>query len=190
MNKGFTLVELMVALGVFGIIMLSGSNFVIQTLRNSKQAAIQSEVRQNSSIILQDIITQDRRDYCVHYESVSNTALLRFSDDPNGTKCASGSQTEYYQDQNGVITRVATDSAGTQLSFGILSSRNLAVLNCSSRGLACGQSNPALCLPGLLSTSNGGQTTVSIYSQQSPGQSSSENCAAVKLSNTVTPRIK
>lgn len=190
---GFTLVELMVTLGIFGVIMIAGSSFLIQTIRSSNQATIQNEVRQNASVILQDIIAQARRAYCVYYQSPSaNIALLRVSDDPNGTNCASGNQTEYYQDQNGVVTRAATDSGNIQTGFGILTSAKAVVLDCSAGGVACGA---ASCTKGLLVspsglTNNGTPVTLTIRAQQLPGQSRSDFCAAVKLSDTITPRVK
>jgi len=199
---GFTLVELVVTLGVFGIIMIVGSNFLIQTIKSANQAAIQNEVRQNASVILQDIVAQARQAYCVYYESPSpssppsNAALIRISDDPNGTKCASGNRVEYFQDQNGVITRTAYDSGGTQISSGVLTSVNSVVLDCTSGGLACGKALASDCAAGLVANSNGmtvtngGSTTLSIVAQQLPGQARADNCASIKLSDTITPRIK
>lgn len=192
-RRGFTLVELIVTLGIFGVVMIAGSNFLIQTIRNSNQATIQNEVRQNASIILQDIVAQARKAYCVYYESpTSPAALLRLSDDPNGTKCVSGNRTEYYQDQNGAITRVATDSGNVQTSFGVLTSGRAVVLDCSAGGLACGATS---CVAGLTVspgglTSNGTPVVIAVRAQQIPSQSRSDLCAAVELSNTITPRVK
>lgn len=192
-RQGFTLVELMVTLGIFGVIMIAGSSFLIQTIRSSNQATIQNEVRQNASVILQDIIAQVRKAYCVYYESpVPPAALLRLSDDSSGTKCTAGNRTEYYQDQNGVVTRAATDSGNIQTGFGILTSAKAVVLDCSAGGLACGATS---CLAGLTVTptgltNNGAPMTVTIRAQQLPGQARADYCAAVKLSDTITPRVK
>lgn len=189
---GFTLVELVVTLGIFGVIMIAGSNFLIQTIRSSNQATIQNEVRQNASLILQDIVVQARQTSCVYYESLVNTALLRFSDDSNGVQCATGNRVEYYQDQNGVITRSATDSGSNPLSFGVLTSEKAAVLDCSAGGLACGTTS---CLAGLTVTpagltNNGAPVTVTVRAQQLPGRDRADYCAAVKLSDTITSRAK
>lgn len=203
--RGFTLVELVVTLGVFGVIMIVGSNFLIQTIKNANQSSIQNEVRQNASVILQDIIAQARQAYCIYYESPSpsapqipNNAIIRISDDPNGDKCASGNRVEYYQNQNGVVTRVATDSGNTPPpSVALtLTSIKTAVLDCSSGSLACGQTVATDCVAGLVGSSNGdvvtngASATISIRAQQIPGQSRSDYCANVTLSDTITPRIK
>lgn len=191
-KKGFTLVELVVTLGVFGVIMIVGANFLIQMIRSAGQAAVQNEVRQNASVILQDIAAQIRQGSCAYYESPSppgvNNALLRLSDDPSGVKCATGNRVEYHQDRNGVVTRAATDSGGTALSFGALTSVNAAVLDCSASGLACGLVNAGDCAAGLTAVSSGIQTTVTVRAQQLPGQTRPDFCAAVKLADTVSFR--
>ena len=57
MKKGFTLVEMVVVIGLFGLLMVAGTEFLIQVIQNGNRAQMQSEVRQNASAIMQDIIS-------------------------------------------------------------------------------------------------------------------------------------
>lgn len=197
-KKGFTLVELVVTLGIFGVIMIVGSNFLIQTIKNANQAAVQNEIRQNASAILQDIVTQARQAYCIYYLAPtppSVASLIRISDDPNDGQCLRGNRVEYSQDQAGIVTRSTFDSLGTLLTTGQLTSGKIVVLNCSSGESACGVAS-GCSAPGLTMSStvnpavNGVPATISIRAQQVLGQTRSDYCAAVTLSDTITPRVK
>lgn len=199
-RPGFTLVELVLTLGIFGILMVAGSDFLIQTIRNANSSSIQNEVRQNASAVMLDVAAAVRQSYCVYYFPYASDAVLRLSDDPNADKCLSGNRVEYYQNQFGVVTRAATDSGGAPISFGVLNSANSAILNCSQSGSPCGLTDPTSCAPGLVVTSNGAilssaivngtQVTATISAQQIPGLSRRDFCAAIKLTDSITPRIK
>lgn len=60
-KKGFTLIELVVVLGIFGILMVAGTEFFIQVIKNSNQATMQNEVRQEANKIMQDITNEARK---------------------------------------------------------------------------------------------------------------------------------
>ena len=55
------MVELIVILAVFGVLMLAGTDFFIQVIHNSNRAAMENEVRQNASKIMQDITNEARK---------------------------------------------------------------------------------------------------------------------------------
>ncbi len=61
MKRGFTLIELVVVLGIFGILMVAGTEFFIQVIKNSNQATMQNEVRQEANKIMQDVTNEARK---------------------------------------------------------------------------------------------------------------------------------
>lgn len=61
MKRGFTLIELVVVLGIFGILMVAGTEFFIQVIKNGNQATMQNEVRQEANKIMQDVANEARK---------------------------------------------------------------------------------------------------------------------------------
>ncbi len=61
MKRGFTLVEIVVVLGIFGILMVVGTDFFVSTIQSSNRTTIQNEVRQNAQKIMQDMVSQIRQ---------------------------------------------------------------------------------------------------------------------------------
>lgn len=55
MKKGFTLIEILIVLILFGVLMIVGTDMFLNVLQNSNLATIQSDVRQNASNILSDV---------------------------------------------------------------------------------------------------------------------------------------
>lgn len=55
------MIEAIVVLGIFSVLLTAGANLLITTTRNSSRVAIQNEVRQEASKIMQDIITETRQ---------------------------------------------------------------------------------------------------------------------------------
>ncbi|MBI3559111.1 type II secretion system protein [Candidatus Gottesmanbacteria bacterium] len=70
-DAGFTLIELVVVLGIFGILMVAGTEFFIQVIKNSNQATMQNEVRQEANKIMQDIVNEARKPGAT-YTSLNN----------------------------------------------------------------------------------------------------------------------
>lgn len=190
--SGFTLVELIIALGVFGVLMVAGADFLVSVVQNSNRATIESEVRQNASKIMQDLVTEGRKYSCIYSVSPApTTALLRMSDNTISSLCAIGNRLEYYQDGNGTLTKVATNSAGSQTFFGTLNSRSAIVLNCQSPNSPCGSVN---CTAGLVTSPSGllpsnQALSLTLYVQQKFTLTRPDFCAATKASDTVVPRV-
>lgn len=59
-KKGFTLIEIMIVLAIFGVLMIAASDMLINVLQNSAKSVSQNEVRQNANKIMQDITSQIR----------------------------------------------------------------------------------------------------------------------------------
>lgn len=158
-NKGFTIVELVIVLGIFGILMVAGTDFLIQTIRNSNRSAIQNEVRQNASRVMQDIVTK-MRDASL-YSYTANTLTIT---NPNGTFT-------YNVDTNTGVLKLGTAT--------IISD---AVAVCGGACGSCGTSGLSL------SGTYPGPATISLTVQQAPRYAHTDFCAKVTLLETVTPR--
>ena len=168
MNRGFTLVELIITLGIFGLLMVVGTDLLIKTIQNGNRATIESEVRQNANSIMQDIAEEIRLAETVTTPEVpagsGNHDLVL--NNPMGSKRYHVNPTD------GVLTKDGT----------ILTSKSVAVLSCPS----CGSTS---CAGGMVSTVNPtGTVTVTLTVQQNLGVNRSDFCAKVVLTNTVTPR--
>ena len=65
MKKGFTLVELMVVLGVFGVITVVATRILLQIIQDSNKTTLQNELRQTAERIMSDVGSEIRRSGCV-----------------------------------------------------------------------------------------------------------------------------
>lgn len=172
----------MITMAILGVIMVGGSDFLIQTVRNANQATIENDVRENASLILQDVAAQIRQAKCVY----STATLLQISDDAVDATCSNGNTVTYSQDGNGVVTKSGV---------GVLNSANTAILDCSAGGTAACGGTGSSCQPGLVISPAGKvpddvPVTVSVWAQQLPGLVRSDFCASVKLSDSITLRTK
>ena len=77
---GFTLVELAVVVGLFGVLLLIGTDLLIQVINSSNKAAAEMELRQNMSVAMDTISRSVRKARCL---SVVNNGLTLnlYSDD-------------------------------------------------------------------------------------------------------------
>lgn len=194
-QRGFTLIELMMVIVVFGFILAASADLLVQVVQSNNRIAIENEVRQNGTKILQDIVSSGRKSQCLYFnQETSQTALLRMSDSTTDPTCSLGNRTEYYGAANGILRKSATSSAGVQISSGIVNSAMVVVLNCVAAGSACGS---LTCTSGLTVTGvdptthllpTGAAASVSLWLQQQPSMTRSDFCAAVQLSDSVAPR--
>lgn len=185
MNKGFTIIELLVVILLFGVLMVTSTSVFINVFQNSNRASVQNEVRQNAGKIMQDLSAEIRKASCVYvHTEPSPGAELRLSDSTIDPTCIVGNRVEYYQDSNGTLTKAATNSANNPVSFAGLSAQKVAVLNCSVNSGSCG----GACIPGLVITQSGNAYQVNLSVQQALGIIRSDYCAAVNLIDTIAPR--
>ncbi len=88
-RRGFTLLELMVAMGIFSVVMLIATDGFIVSLRTERQSANFSFINSNLSTVIEQMAKEIRtgRDFCT-----------------NGVSCASLSQLSFVNAYNETIT--------------------------------------------------------------------------------------
>lgn len=179
MKKAFTLVEIVVVLGLFGVLVLAGTEFVIQMVRANNQTIIQNEVRQNANRIMQLLTDSIRTASCVAWTNVGgNKTITTYSD----RDCA-GTPVDTYN------FNISSTPVGRILKNGSLiisdSVAACADLGCSQNCYTNGLTSPS---------SNGdsktsGTVPLSLTLQQTPRPDlRSDFCGRMTLSNTITPR--
>ncbi len=185
MNKGFTILERLIVIVLFGVLMVTATNVFISVCQNSNRASVQNEVRQNAGKIMQDLSAEIRKAQCVYvHPEPSPGAELRLSDGASDPTCIVGNRVEYYQDAKGVLTKAATDSANNPVSFASLTSQKVAVLSCTVNNGSCG----GVCNPGLVTVQTGNSYQINLSVQQALGVIRTDYCATVNLTDTITPR--
>ena len=65
MRRGFTLVEIMVVIGIFTILMSAGTTVILQVLQASRKAQVEAELHQNLSLAFETISRQVRKAGCI-----------------------------------------------------------------------------------------------------------------------------
>lgn len=75
MNKGYTLVELLIVLSVFGILLVAGTNLFMQVMLSANRVRVENEVRQNINIVLEEMVREVRRSVCLRVEG--NGTILK-----------------------------------------------------------------------------------------------------------------
>ncbi len=162
MTRGFTLIELLVAIGIFGILMVAGTDLLVKIIQNGNRAAMENEVRQNASLIMQDITAEVR--------SAATVTVLANNDLVVGSKI-------YHVDlATGVLTKNGT----------VLTSGRVAALSCTDcNNTTCihGLSGTAVHLFGTSRV-----VEIALAVQQNVSATRADFCAKVVLKNTVTLR--
>ncbi len=78
MKKGFTLVEILIVMVVFGGLMIVGTNLFFQVVMSANRATTETELRQNISLAMETITRSIRKASC--YTIPSQTVLNLYSD--------------------------------------------------------------------------------------------------------------
>ncbi|MDO8515418.1 MAG: type II secretion system protein [bacterium] len=73
MKKGFSLIELMVVIGIIGVLLTVGMNLFFQVVMSANKATTEADLRQNASLVMETISREVRKGSCL---SSSRTYLL------------------------------------------------------------------------------------------------------------------
>lgn len=82
-QKGFTLIELAVATGIFSVVCIAGIGILIGVMQSANRAMVQNELRQNASAAMETMIREIRKAKGVN---ITATSISTF---PNSI-CAAG----------------------------------------------------------------------------------------------------
>lgn len=186
MNKGFTIIEIVVVLGIFGILILVGTDFLISVIQNNNRSAIESEVRQNASKLLGEVSSSIRLAACVKWfpqplVPAGDITIQTYGD----TECTSSLIDEYkiFYDPSNRKNQGKMFKNNRQIS-----ANGVAVLDCTGAS-QCGTS----CVNGFSISATpmtNGSVTITMVVQATTSAVRSDFCAVTKLSDTVTPRIQ
>jgi len=179
MRKGFTLVEIIVVLGVFGILVLAGTEFIIQMVKNNNQTIIKNEVRQNAASVMRLLTDSIRNAACVKWSGTSDIVLTTYSD----TGCTAGQEKDIYTfnttTDNGRIYKGSFGNYVNLISDSVAACVGSAcATTCSTNGFSV-QGTSGSSLP----------VIISLTLQQTPRASlRSDFCGQIILTETVSPR--
>lgn len=209
MKTGFTLIEMLVIIGVFGVLLVAGSIFIVQMLSNINRTRVESEVRQNASEIFQAIQASIRSAACVKWESQPDHDYDATDSTPGDffLRTYSDSCVSLIDEYQFVVDRTPRqgDDGKTILNSGKvlrnhfgsgfrqISANSVAALNYSC-GTAC---NNGDCTAGLVVPTGGGVSgtnqpvTIQLAMQATTSAVRvADFCAVTKLSVTVAPRMQ
>ena len=174
-KKGFTIIELMVVIALFGVLITVLTPVVIQAIQGANRASIQNEVRQNAQKVFSDLGTEIRKASCLTYSSSGTTNTLSTYSDSG---CVNSVAT--YTSDGGAKTFTKTIGAFPPIN---LLSTQVAPVSCGVSGSSCGT---ASCTTnGFTVTGYDGSPIVGNYPnavkvtltvQQTPGQTRSDFC--------------
>lgn len=173
------MIELVIILGIFGVLLLAGTDFLIATIKNSNRSAMENEVRQNANRIMQDIEAEARKaDPAVGFGFVGGSGNLQIP-----TINVTPTRTVAYSvNASGIFTKTVT-LGGVVGSPTILNSDNVVVLKCTG----CPGSS---CTPGFIVSQPllTDPLSISITVQNSSLFTRSDFCAKVSLSDIIMAR--
>jgi len=186
-RTGFTLIEILVVLSLFGIIMMTLTTVMISIIKESNRSLVLNEVRQNAEKIMANIGSEVRSAGCMQFtRSAGVNTLSIFTD-----KSCSNLKVSYISGPGPSYTFNKANPATQNLI-----SSNVVVVNCGSGPNSCGN---APCINGFdvvqadgsLIPDGGttGSVKVTLSVQQTPkADLRNDFCGFVSLTNTFTPR--
>ncbi len=178
LKSGFTLIELTVVIGVFGILAVVAANFLLSTVATTNRTNIESDIRQNVTLIMTDITSEVRKAACVNFKTVGSNKVLTISSDSDDklVDCDVDTSVEFIVDSAGLVYKNGNK----------ISSQNIAF--CTTPNACDGNTD---CDPGL-SVSPVGTTDqavdITLSARQKKASKRQDSCAGITLSETVTPR--
>ncbi|MCL4397485.1 type II secretion system GspH family protein [Patescibacteria group bacterium] len=184
MRKGFTLIEIIVVIAVFGVLMLAGTSFLISVIRNANQVRIQNDVRQTASQIMEDIASEMRSATDVTFSSGLTQNVLTITN----TTIVPSRTVVYTAYNTGKLTK--TVNSGAPLDFtsdnnDTTSQSEAVVLDTSA--VSCDDSlHAAKGLQVVVGTNLA--TDITLTLQQATKYVTPDFCARIQLKNTLVPR--
>ncbi|MBI3887451.1 type II secretion system protein [Candidatus Microgenomates bacterium] len=181
-KSGFTLIEVMVVLAIFGILMIVAAEFFISVIKSSARATLQAETRQNAQQVMQKIIDDIRSSSSFSISNVPGPTL----NDLVITN-ATGTIT-YHVDSDGANPGPVGKIWSIYRNGSRINTDAVAILNCGGNGCGTSCSGPAVSGLSLVKNSNG-TLNISLVVQQRAGSGTSTTCAITTLSNSAQPRV-
>lgn len=184
-KNGFTLLEVMVVIGLFGVLVTILTTVVVQAIIGANRANITNDVRQNAQAIMSDIGSEVRKSSCVQIGSSGNTTQLMVYSDSGCTVL-----TATYTSNSTDKTFTKKPASSPEIS---LISSNVAALTCKASETSCSTTSCtdngltlSLVDGELVQSTNGVKVRLTV--QQVPGKSRSDFCGSITLEDTFTPR--
>ncbi len=168
-RAGFTLIELVVVIAIFGILAIVATNYLLSTVSTSNRISVENEVRQNAVLVLSEMSDEIRK-----ATSVCNITANGFKTSSSPT-CAAGNDISTFTITNGVVSKNGNP----------ISSDKVAFVDCNQSG--CSQDRTT-CAPGIAVTLNGKAYEIDITATQQNATTRVDSCAQVKLHDVVVPR--
>jgi prepilin-type N-terminal cleavage/methylation domain-containing protein len=110
-NKGFTLIELVVVIVIFGILLTVGTNVFFQVVMGANKASIEAELRQNASFVMENITRDVRKYSCILVPDEKTLYLF------DNTSCSLPVNLIYTINADGGVTRDSVVVSSPKVDF-------------------------------------------------------------------------
>jgi prepilin-type N-terminal cleavage/methylation domain-containing protein len=171
MKKGFSLIELMVVIGLAALLLMVTTNFLIFTIQRNNQATIENEVRNEANSLLDTLGKDIRNSSC---ECMTGNSISLYGS--SGCVCAGGGPTPY--------AVYSVDSAfSLTKNASKISSNAVKVQNCPVCSTTC---NPGFVISTPATFSR--VYAISLSLRQAADNPRSDFCGKVQVQQTFKPR--
>lgn len=184
-KSGFTLVEIVVVIAIFGFLLLAASAILVSVIQTSNRTSVSNQVRESASRILEKMAADVRNAQCVSYGTPGELVIY-------DSACVNALKT-YSVDATGVLT--VTDETQPPGVTTTLSPADVAVCadsnscpstSCSPVGLSV--ANTADPDPTYPANTTKRAVVITLAVRQNVTSTRSDFCAKTVLEDTVTPR--
>lgn len=172
-KSGFTLIELVVVMAIFGFLAVVATNFLLATVATNTRITIENEVRQNAQKIMQDMSSEIKKAACVYFDN--NTLTISDSSAAIGTNCSVVGNVVTFDFAGGVVTKNGKTISSDKVVF---------CTTTSTCGGSC--TGGIVVLPQREATS--GSVDITLNARQANPTTRIDSCAKITLTETVTPR--
>lgn len=176
-NRGFTLVEITVVLGILGILLVVGTGIFAQVLQTARRVQIQNEVRQNANYGIELIIREIRRAQCIN---ISGTTMTTYGDEG----CSSNQLSQFNLEETVAGNNVWHIKKDGQDLF----SETVTAYKCTECGNTASCSGVGLEFDPSSGNITSGSIKITLTVQQANLAARSDFCGKVKLEETVSMR--